>query len=66
MTIQFEVRIAEALQVLRTRLVDYDSRIDEVVEKIAQYKDELRSTYTTLQEKKSQKLRQIYEIINSN
>lgn len=66
MAFDFESKIVSVLQELKTKLEDYDVKIESIVNKIAEYSEQLKSEYTELQEKRSQKLRQIYEIVNSN
>lgn len=64
MTSDIESSIVNVLKELQEKLLEYDRAINEVINKIEKYKEQLKSEYATLQEKKSQKLKQIYEIIN--
>lgn len=66
MVFGFESKIVSVLQELKKKLEDYDAKIENTVNKIAEYSEQLKSEYAELQEKRSQKLRQIYEIVNSN
>lgn len=66
MAFDFESKVVGVLQELKTKLVDYDMKIEGVVSKIAEYSEQLKGEYAELQERRSQKLRQIYEIVNSN
>lgn len=66
MAFDFESKIVSVLQELKTKLEDYDAKIEGIVSKIAEYSEQLKSEYAELQEKRTQKLRQIYEIVNSN
>lgn len=66
MAFDFESKIVSVLQELKTKLEDYDVKIENIVSKIAEYSEQLKCEYAELQEKRTQKLRQIYEIVNSN
>ena len=61
----FEEKIAGSLNNLRAKLAEHDAKIELIIEKITLYRDEIKKVHASLQEKKSQKMRQIYEIVNS-